>query len=126
MAWTQHKTELISQFTDELANRVRDNRPGIKTARNLYALPLLKPDSEEWYALSFKSFLTHYNYVAIEAMPFMQEAKKPAQWLTELVTAVAHHPEGLKKFVFELQAVNWKTKQKIPMPVFIELKSWNC
>ncbi len=55
--WTRHKTELISQFTDELANSVRDNRPGIKTARNLYALPLLKPDTEEWYAQSVVQIL---------------------------------------------------------------------
>ncbi len=116
--WTRHKTELISQFTDELANRMRDNRPGIKTARNIYVLPLLKSDSEEWYAQSFKSFLAHYDYVVIETMPFMEE-KKPVQWLTDLVAAAAHHPEGLKKSVFELQTVNWKTMEKIPSSVFI-------
>ncbi len=120
MAWAQHKTDLINQFTDELANRVRIYRPGIKTARNFYALPLLKPYSEEWYAQSFKSFLEHYNYVAIEAMPFMEEAENPKQWLTQLVKAAAKEPEGLKKTVFELQAVNWKLHEKIPMPVFIE------
>ncbi|HEY8219003.1 MAG TPA: poly-beta-1,6-N-acetyl-D-glucosamine N-deacetylase PgaB [Methylobacter sp.] len=120
LAWAQHKTDLISQFTNELSNRVRDNRPGIKTARKIYTLPLLKPDSEEWYAQSFKSFLTHYNYVVIEAMPFIEGTKKPGQWLTELVTAATHYPEGLKKSVFELQTVNWKTREKIPSPLFIE------
>jgi biofilm PGA synthesis lipoprotein PgaB len=120
MAWAQHKTELINRFTDELASRVRIYRPGIKTARNFYALPLLKPYSEEWYAQSFTSFLAHYDYVAIEAMPFMEEAKNPRQWLTQLVKAAAKQPDGLKKTVFELQTVNWKTHQKIPMPVFIE------
>jgi len=119
MAWAQHKTELINQFTDELASRVRIYRPGIKTARNFYALPLLKPYSEEWYAQSFKSFLAHYDYVAIEAMPFMEEAENPKQWLTQLVKAAAKQPDGLKKTVFELQSINWKTQQKIPMPVFI-------
>jgi biofilm PGA synthesis lipoprotein PgaB len=120
MAWAQHKTELINQFTDELASRVRIYRPGIKTARNFYALPLLKPYSEEWYAQSFTSFLAHYDYVAIEAMPFMEEAENPKQWLTQLVKAAAKQPDGLKKTVFELQSVNWKTRQLIPMPVFIE------
>ncbi|MGZ4955832.1 MAG: poly-beta-1,6-N-acetyl-D-glucosamine N-deacetylase PgaB [Methylobacter sp.] len=120
MAWAQHKTELINQFTDELASRVRIYRPDIKTARNFYALPLLKPYSEEWYAQSFKSFLAHYDYVAIEAMPFMEEADNPIQWLTELVKAAGKQSEGLKKTVFELQSINWKTQQKIPMPVFIE------
>lgn len=120
MAWAQHKTELINRFTDELASRVRIYRPGIKTARNFYALPLLKPYSEEWYAQSFPSFLAHYDYVAIEAMPFMEEAENPKQWLSQLVKAAAKQPNGLNKTVFELQAVNWKNQQKIPMPVFIE------
>lgn len=120
MAWAQHKTELINQFTDELVSRVRIYRPGIKTARNFYALPLLKPYSEEWYAQSFTSFLAHYDYVAIEAMPFMEDAENPKQWLTQLVKTAAKQPDGLKKTVFELQSVNWKTQQKIPMPVFIE------
>jgi poly-beta-1,6-N-acetyl-D-glucosamine N-deacetylase len=120
LTWAQHKTELISQFTDELANRVRDNRPGVKTARKLYASPLLKPDSEEQYAQSFKSFLTHYNYVAIEAIPFIGEAKKTGQSLTGLVEAAARYPEGLKKSIFELQTVDWKTQEKIASPFFIE------
>jgi len=119
LAWAQHKTELINQFTDELTNRVRHFRPDIKTARNMYALPLLKPFSEEWYAQSFDSFLAHYDYVAIEAMPFMEEAENPALWLKQLVEAAARHAGGLKKTVFELQTVNWKTQEKIPMPVFI-------
>ncbi|MEQ1531354.1 MAG: poly-beta-1,6-N-acetyl-D-glucosamine N-deacetylase PgaB, partial [Methylococcales bacterium] len=120
MRWAEHKTELINQFTDELTSRVRIYRPYVKTARNIYALPLLKPFSEEWYAQSFKSFLEHYDYVAIEAMPFMEEAEDPRAWLTQLVNAVSRHRTGIKKTVFELQAMNWKTKQKIPMPVFIE------
>lgn len=120
LEWARHKTELLAQFTDELSSRVRFYRPDIKTARNFYALPLLKPDSEEWYAQSFKSFLAHYDYVAIEAMPFMEEAKNPTQWLTDLVKAAAKEPEGFKKSVFELQTVNWKNQQKIPSEVFIE------
>jgi len=118
-AWTQHKTELINQFTDELANRTRANRPGIKTARKLPALALLKPDREENYAESFKSFLAHYNYVVIEA-PSTEPTKKSAQGLTELTTAAAHYPEGLKKSVFELQAVDWKTGEKTPSQVLID------
>ncbi|MSR17426.1 MAG: poly-beta-1,6-N-acetyl-D-glucosamine N-deacetylase PgaB [Methylococcaceae bacterium] len=120
LEWAKHKTELMGQFTDELTNRVRVYRPYIQTARNLYALPLLEPYSEEWYAQSFKSFLNHYDYIAIEAMPFMEGAKNPNQWLTNLVKAVAKEPEGLKKTVFELQAVNWKNQQKIPSNVFVE------
>lgn len=117
--WAAHKTELINQFTDELVNRVKTYRPTIKTARNFYATPLLKPYSEEWYAQSFNTFLAHYDYVAIEAMPFMEEADNPDEWLRRLVKEAAKFPEGLKKTLFELQSVDWKARQKIPMTVFL-------
>jgi len=120
MTWAKHKTELINQFTDELANRVRFYRPGLKTARNFYTLPLLNPSSEEWFAQSFASFLKHYDYVAIEAMPFMEEAKEPLLWLKEVVAAVKKYPQGLDKTVFELQSVDWRSQQALPMSVFLE------
>ncbi len=120
LRWAQHKTELLGQFTDYLTDKVRYHRPYIKTARNIYALPLLQPYSEEWYAQSFPAFLKHYDYVAIEAMPFMEDAKDATQWLTELVKKTAEYPGGLDKMVFELQAVDWKKQQDIPMPVFTE------
>lgn len=120
LRWAQHKTEWLGQFTDYLTDKVRFYRPYIKTARNFYALPLLNPDSEEWYAQSLPVFLKHYDYVAIEAMPFMEEAKDPNMWLTELVKKTAAYPNGLDKMVFELQAVDWKKQQDIPMPIFTE------
>ena len=118
LLWAQHKTEFINQFTDELTNRVRFYRPGIKTARNFYSLPLIKPFSEEWFAQSYDTFLAHYDYVAIEAMPFMEEAENPTQWLTDLVKKAATYPNGLNKTVFELQTVDWRNSQKIPMATF--------
>ncbi|WP_082081673.1 poly-beta-1,6-N-acetyl-D-glucosamine N-deacetylase PgaB [Methylocucumis oryzae] len=118
MAWAERKTEFLSQFTDELAKEVKRYRPYIKTARNIYAGPILKPYSEEWYAQSLKAFLAHYDYVAIEAMPFMEEAEQPQAWLTQLVQAVKRTPGSLNKTLFELQAVDWRNKQKIAMPVF--------
>ena len=53
-------------------------------------------------------------------MPFMEKAEKPMEWLSQLVKKTANYPEGLKKTVFELQTVDWKTQEKIPMPIFIE------
>ncbi len=119
MQWAQHKTEFLNQFTDELTARARNFRPGLKTVRNIYALPILKPYSEEWYAQSLPSFLKHYDYVAVEAMPFMEEAQDADKWLIDLAKAVAKEPEGLNKTVFELQAMDWKTNQKIPMSTFV-------
>ena len=43
-----------------------------------------------------------------------------AQELTELINAVPHLPEGLKKLVVELPVVNGEAQQKIPSLAFIE------
>jgi biofilm PGA synthesis lipoprotein PgaB len=106
------------QFTDYLTQRARFYRPLIKTARNIYALPILQPESEEWYAQNLKGFLKHYDYTAIEAMPYMEKATQPEAWLKELVGKVAREPQGLKQSVFELQTVDWNTQKPIPMEIF--------
>lgn len=120
LQWAKHKTRALIDLTNELTARVRYYRPGIKTARNMYTEPLLRPHAEEWYAQSFPALLEGYDYVALEAMPFMEKASDPRQWLTDLVSRVAAHPQGLSKTVFELQAVDWNTRTDIPMPVMME------
>ncbi len=118
LSWARHKTELMTQYTDYLAERARLFRPYLKTVRNLYALPVMQPESEEWYAQSLPAFLDHYDYVAIEAMPFMEKAEKPDAWLKELAQKVGTYPRGLEKMVFELQTVDWNTQKPIPMDIF--------
>ncbi len=120
LTWAKQKTELMTQFTDYLSERARIYRPYLKTARNLYALPIMQPDSEEWYAQSFPAFLAHYDYLAIEAMPFMEKADKPEAWLRELMKRVASYPGGLNKTVFELQSVDWNTQKPISTTTFID------
>lgn len=118
LKWAKRKTELMTQFTDYLTERAKLFRPYLKTSRNLYALPILNPESEEWYGQSLEAFLAHYDFVAVEAMPFMEKAKQPEAWLRRLIAKVAAHPEGLRKTVFELQPVDWNTQKPIPMEVF--------
>jgi len=120
MKWAKRKTDLLVEWTHYLADKVRYYRPDIKTARNYYALPILEPQSEEWYAQSLPTALATYDYVAVEAMPFMEKAKNPDAWIEELVDKIAKYPDGLKKTVFELQTVDWNTRQKIPMDVFLQ------
>ncbi|MCK5898745.1 MAG: poly-beta-1,6-N-acetyl-D-glucosamine N-deacetylase PgaB, partial [Methylococcales bacterium] len=59
-------------------------------------------------------FLQHYDYTAVMAMPYMEKSDNPEQWLATLVDMVKIHPQALKKTIFELQAVDWRTSQKIP------------
>ncbi len=118
LTWARHKDELMADYTDELAARVRVFRSTIKTARNIYSRPILQPDAEEWYAQSLAVFLKHYDYVAIEAMPQMEEATDAAAWLTQLVATVARTPGAIDKAVFELQSVDWRSKRAVDAAEF--------
>ncbi len=119
MEWARQKSEFLARFTDELAEGVRSYRPRLKTARNMYPLPILEPGSEEWLAQSLPVFLKHYDHVAIEAMPFMEKAKDPEAWLRALVKQVAAHDGGLDKAVFELQSVDWEKSKPVPTNQFL-------
>ena len=111
----QAKINALTGFTEYLANKVRYYRPEIKTARNLYANVVMQPESSEWFAQTFSDFFEHYDYVAVMAMPYMENAEDPRQWLNTFVDKVKQqHPEALKKTVFELQTVDWRNQQKIP------------
>lgn len=112
--WTRSKSLALTRFTRYLADQVRMYRPEIKTSRNLYALPLLEPRSEEWFAQSFPQFLANYDYVAVMAMARMENAEDPDTWLLNVVRAARRYPDALKKTVFELQSVDWNTRKKIP------------
>ncbi len=111
---TQFNINALTAFTDYLTQAVRYYRPEIKTARNLYANVIMQPESKEWFAQSFEDFMAHYDYVAVMAMPYMENAKNPKKWLTELIDKIEKkHPEALKRTVFELQSVDWRVSKKI-------------
>ncbi len=110
----QIKIDILTDFTDYLTQAVRFYRPEIKTARNLYASVIMQPESQEWFAQTFEDFIRHYDYVAVMAMPYMENANNPKQWLAELINRIEKkHPEALKRTVFELQSVDWRISQKI-------------
>lgn len=116
--WSEAKTQALLAWTGELADQVRIWRPTIKTARNLYAEIVLNPGSEAWYAQCLQKSLDHYDFAAIMAMPYLEQAVEPESWLVSLVNAVKKHPEGLQKTIFELQTVDWKNRSsKIPSVV---------
>lgn len=113
--WARLKTLYLIEFTQELTDAVRKYRPEIKTARNLYARPVLDPIEELYFSQNLELFLQHYDYTALMAMPYLEEADDAETWLRELVTAVDLLPGGLKKTIFELQSVDWN-QPKTPLP----------
>jgi len=47
-------------------------------------------------------------------MPLMEGAAKPDAWLDALVRKVSAEPGALKKTVFELQSMDWNTRERVP------------
>jgi biofilm PGA synthesis lipoprotein PgaB len=115
--WTAMKTQALVAFTQELHRTAIRWRAPLKTARNLFALPVLDPASEAWFAQSLPAFLAAYDRTALMAMPLMEGASDPEAWLRRLHAAVASVPGAMQRTVFELQAVDWRTRPARPVPV---------
>uniref|UniRef100_UPI00333F4990 poly-beta-1,6-N-acetyl-D-glucosamine N-deacetylase PgaB n=1 Tax=Castellaniella defragrans TaxID=75697 RepID=UPI00333F4990 len=111
--WARFKSHYLTDFTMELAEKVRAIRgPRIKTARNIFALPILQPESEIWFAQNLDDFLQTYDWTAPMAMPRMENVPLGQEnaWLDRLVDAVAQRgPDALGRTVFELQSLDWRT-----------------
>lgn len=108
LRWTRLKTGYLDDFAMELAGVVRDYRPELKTARNLYAQVALNKNAQEWYAQSLEDSIRRYDYTAIMAMPYMEQADDAGAFYDQLVSNVKQQPCGLERTVFEIQTVNWR------------------
>ena len=111
--WTRFKSRYLIDFTHELTAKVRAIRgPQILTARNIFAEPMLNPESEAWFAQNLDDFLGAYDWTAPMAMPLMekQTPEQSGPWLERLVDTVKARPGALKRTVFELQARDWHSK----------------
>jgi biofilm PGA synthesis lipoprotein PgaB len=116
--WTRYKSRYLIDFTHELTSKVKAIRgPQIKTARNMYAEPILNPYSETWFAQNLDDFLAAYDWTAPMAMPLMEGISKEDSnaWLDRLVKRIAERPDALSRTVFELQARDWSTPQGKPI-----------
>ena len=107
------KTEALIKFTHYLRDRVKNYRSDIKTARNLYARVILQPESETWFAQSLPLFVENYDYTAVMAMPYMEEAADADEWLASLVSHTIEQVGELSSVVFELQSIDWRNKKPI-------------
>ncbi len=115
--WSRYKTRYLTDFSITLLDIVRQIQPQILSARNIFANPILHPESEVWFAQSLPSFLQAYDYVAVMAMPFMEKAPDPQQWLELLSWASLGQTENHNRIIFELQSKNWLTNEAVPTEV---------
>jgi biofilm PGA synthesis lipoprotein PgaB len=105
--WTILKINAIDDFAKELADKVRQSRPGIPIARNLFARVALSPKAEVWYSQALENSLRNYDFTAIMAMPYMEQAPDHAAFYSDLVKKVLDRPGAIDRVVFELQTVDW-------------------
>lgn len=113
--WSRLKSTALTSFTQELMAKVHAVRgPQVKSARNIYAEPVLNPKAEEWFAQNFADFLKTYTWTAPMAMPLMEGSNYPQslQWLRQLTQAVQQYPGAMDRTVFELQAQDWRKKNE--------------
>jgi len=119
--WIKNKTKALTNFALEMKATAEQYRKPLKMARNYYAEVALNPESETWFAQSMPDALANFDWVALMAMPYMENATYPQQWLDTLVKKVQDIPGANQKTVFELQAKNWKNNTNISNK---ELMSW--
>ena len=113
LKWTRLKTQYLDAFAMQLVQIVRNEQPGLKTARNLYAQVALNKNAEEWYAQNLAESIKDYDYTAIMAMPYMEQASDHQQFYDQIVQHVKQEQCGLERTVMELQTVNWRNDEAI-------------
>ena len=106
--WTILKINTLDDFAVELADILRARQPQLKTARNLYARVALSPKAEVWYSQALENSLVNYDFTAVMAMPYMENASDPSGFYQELVEGIKSRPGAIDKVVIELQTVDWR------------------
>lgn len=106
--WTILKINTLDDFAVELADILRARQPQLKTARNLYARVALSPKAEVWYSQALENSLVNYDFTAVMAMPYMENAPDPSAFYQELVERIKSRPGAIDKVVIELQTVDWR------------------
>lgn len=115
--WSRYKTSYLINFSLSLLEIIRQQQPGIRSARNIFASPVLDPESEMWFAQSLPLFLQAYDYTALMAMPFMEKVTEPDRWLEQLSWAALDPVQNNNRIIFELQSKNWLTGKPIAADV---------
>lgn len=110
--WTILKINALDQFATEISAAVRRYKPTLITARNLYAQVAINPRAEVWYAQALENSLAHYDFTAIMAMPYMEQAPDPIAFQRQILAGIERFPQARNRIVFELQTVDWRHDQR--------------
>lgn len=119
------KTQALIEFGKMVTERMQyytNVSQHFSVARNIYARVITHPETQGRFAMAMAPFLENYDWVALEAMPYLDGTTMPPDaWLRKLAAKVAHYDHALNKTVFLLQARNWAAKKWIPA---VTIKKW--
>jgi biofilm PGA synthesis lipoprotein PgaB len=122
--WARFKSQALIDLSLSLAAVVREYRPEIRTARNIFATALLDPNGERYLAQSYRDYLRSYDYVALMAMPGLEGVEHARPFYSALVAVVAGVPRGFERTLFELQAVDWRSGEPIAAHELRDTMRW--
>lgn len=108
------RTRALIDFTDEITKRVQRWLPQVRTARNMFALPVFEPKAEAWTAQNLATFNEAYDFTAIMAMPQLDKQSDKIGWYRNLARKVAATPGAFESTVFEFASHDWRTNKPIP------------
>jgi biofilm PGA synthesis lipoprotein PgaB len=113
--WAKLRTDTLLDLSGELAAAVREFRPTAKTVRNVFAPAVLDAArAGEQFAQDYVASLGRYDYVAVMAMPYLEQARDPRRFYERLASAVLHLDPGATRTIFELQTVDWRDERPLP------------
>lgn len=110
--WLALKTNILTQYTQELIDLVRAYRPGAKFGRNIYSEVVINPEAPKWFSQNFADYLKNYEYTVIMAYPQMEGIKtlrEVKEWFQKIWQEVDRQ-QAKEKVVFKVQTYNWREK----------------
>jgi biofilm PGA synthesis lipoprotein PgaB len=114
--WSDLKTRHLIDFTAELEQIVFNSQNGgdVLTVRAMFPEVLLDPGAGQRYAQNYEAFMRAYNFVGLLAMPSREGISSVDAWLDSLGVAVRSVPDGPRRTVFLLEAVDARTGASVP------------
>ena len=108
--WTRMKTKQLTKVSLTLADAFKQHRPNAVILRDIYAEPVLNPESEEWFAQNYQDYLQNYDYTVVMAYPYMDGEKDPMGYLSNVAAAVKA-AGGTSKTIVKIQTYDWKKER---------------
>ncbi len=114
--WGERKTRYLIDFTRELEKIVIDSQSSgeVLTVRSLFPDVALDAAAGPRYAQDYAAFLDNYDFVALLALPSRQGIGAVDAWLGRLGEAAQAMPDGARRTVFMLEAIDARTAARVP------------